>query len=94
MLFVAAVAVALIYLSWPVASAASASPSDTFTIGTALLVLGYFLYPVLALIASSLLVVASMLVIARVVERRRAWIGNRTPGTAADEAPSPPHIAP
>ncbi|HEX6061910.1 MAG TPA: hypothetical protein VF001_07550 [Candidatus Limnocylindria bacterium] len=72
MLFVAAVAVALVYLSWPVASGVPGGPSSSFTAGTAILIVGYIFYPVLALIVSGLLVIAPMLLIARVVERRRA----------------------
>ena len=72
MLFVAAVAVVLIYLSWPSTSGVPGSPSDTFTVGTAILIVGYLFYPMLALVASALLVIALMLLVARVVERRRA----------------------
>jgi len=81
-LFVAAVSVALIYLSWPVASGVPGVSSDTFTVGTAILILGYLFYPVLALIAGTLLVIALMLLIARVVECRRAQInGSGKPST-------------
>jgi hypothetical protein len=71
-LFIAAVAAALLYLSWPSTSGIPSAPSDTFTIATAILIVGYLVYPMLVLIASALLVIALMVLVARVVEGRRA----------------------
>jgi len=71
LLFVTAVAIALIYLYWPVASRVSGGPSGEFTVGTAILIAGYVLYPVLTFVAVALLVIALMLLVAGVMERRR-----------------------
>jgi hypothetical protein len=46
--------------------------SDTFTVGTAILVAGYLLFPVLALLAAGLLLIALMLLAGAAIERRRA----------------------
>ena len=46
--------------------------SDTFTLGTAILVAGYFLFPVFALAAAGLLLIALMLLAGAATERRRS----------------------
>lgn len=46
--------------------------SDTFTLGTAILVAGYLMFPVLALLAAGLLLIALMLLAGAAAERRRA----------------------
>jgi hypothetical protein len=43
-----------------------------FSVGTAILVAGYLLFPVLALLAAGLLLIALMLFAGAAVERRRA----------------------
>jgi hypothetical protein len=62
----------LIYLSWPVGSRTSSGLSDEFTVGMAILIAGYVFYPVLAFLAIGLLVIALMLFVAGVMERRQA----------------------
>jgi len=43
-----------------------------FSLGTAILIAGYLLFPVLALLAAGLLLIALMLFVGAAVERRRA----------------------
>jgi uncharacterized membrane protein len=43
--------------------------SDTFTLSTAILVAGYFLFPVLAFVAAALLLIALMLLAGAAIER-------------------------
>jgi hypothetical protein len=62
----------LIYLSWPVGSRPSSGLSEEFTVGMAILIAGYVFYPVLAFLAIGLLVIALMLFVAGVMERRQA----------------------
>jgi uncharacterized membrane protein len=66
---VAVFAAILLYLSWPAASSPTGL-SDTFTVGTAILIAGYVFYPVLAFVVLALLVITVMLLAARIVERR------------------------
>ena len=56
----------------PTTSDLGSGQPDTFTIGTAILVVGYLLFPVVALLAAALLLVALMLLVASAIERRRA----------------------
>ncbi len=67
---VAVFAVILLYVSWPAASSPM-ERTDTFTVGTAILILGYVFYPVLAFVAVAFVVIAVMLLAAQIVERRR-----------------------
>jgi hypothetical protein len=69
---VAAVAlgVALVYAMRPPPVVASGQ-SDPFTVWTATLVVAYFLFPVLALLAGGLLLVALLLFVAHLIESRR-----------------------
>lgn len=62
---------ALLYATRPPPILASGQP-DPFTVGTAILVVGYFLFPVLALLAAALPLVALLLVGAHLIESRRA----------------------
>ena len=68
---VVAVGVALLYATRPPPILASGQP-DPFTVGTAILLVGYFLFPVLALLAAALPLVALLLVGAHLIESRRA----------------------
>jgi hypothetical protein len=64
------VGVAFQYAMRPPPILASGQP-DTFTVGTAIVIVGYFLFPVLALLAAGLPVIALLLVVAQVIESRR-----------------------
>jgi len=66
-----ALGVVLLYAMRPPSILASGQP-DPFTVGTAILLVGYFLFPVLGLLAAVLLLVALLLVAAHLVESRRA----------------------
>ena len=71
LLVVAVFASILFYVSWPASSSPERGQSDAFTVGTAILIVGYVFYPALAFVAIALLVIALMLLAARLVERRR-----------------------
>jgi hypothetical protein len=58
----------VIYMLRPVAITGQ---PDGFTVGTAVLVVGYLLFPLLAVLALSLLVITLMLLAGAAVERRR-----------------------
>lgn len=68
---IVAVVVTLLYANRPAPNLATGQP-DTFTVGTAILVAGYLLFPVLALLAAASLLIALMLLGGAAVERRRA----------------------
>ena len=68
---VIALGAALLYASRPAFSNLGAGQPDPFTVGTAILVVGYMIFPVLALIAAVLLLVAMLLVLAQLIESRR-----------------------
>jgi hypothetical protein len=70
-LVVTVFAAILLYLSWPASSSPLSGRPDAFTVGTAILVVGYVFYPALAFIAIVLLVVTVMLLAGPVVQRRR-----------------------
>ena len=59
------------YATRPPPILASGQP-DPFTVGTAILLVGYFLFPLLAVLAAVLLLVALLLVAAHLIESRRA----------------------
>jgi hypothetical protein len=63
--------VALVALSVVRPELVSPQPG-TFSIGTAIVVAGYFLFPILVVIAGALLLLALMLFIGAAIERRRA----------------------
>ena len=71
MAIVVALGVVLLYAIRPPSILASGQP-DPFTVGTAILLVGYFLFPVLGLLAAVLLLVALLLVAVHLVESRRA----------------------
>ncbi len=68
---VVAVAVTVLYAVRPTPTLRPGQP-DAFTLGTAILVAGYLLFPVLALLAAALLLIALMLLAGPAAERRRA----------------------
>ena len=68
---VVALGAALLYASRPAFSNLGGGQPDPFTVGTAILVVGYLMFPVLALIAAVLLLVAMLLVLAQLIESRR-----------------------
>ena len=67
---VVALGIALVYVMRPPPIVASGQP-DPFTVWTAIVVVGYFLFPVLALLAAELLLVALLLVGAHLIESSR-----------------------
>ena len=67
-----ALAVAAGFLLYVLAMLVVAVEPGRFSLGTAILVAGYFLFPVLALLAAGLLLIALMLFVGALVERRRA----------------------
>jgi hypothetical protein len=67
---IVAVVVTALYAVRPAPTLAH-EQSDTFTVGTAILVAGYFVFPVLALVAAALLLIALMLLAGAAIERRR-----------------------
>ena len=52
-------------------SASSDRTESSFTVGTAILVAGYLIFPVLGLLAAGFLLIALLLFLAHLVERRR-----------------------
>jgi uncharacterized membrane protein len=68
---IAAVAVTVWYAIQPTPTTGPGEP-ETFTLGMSILVAGYVLFPVLALLALALLILALMLLAGAAAERRRA----------------------
>ncbi len=62
--------IALVYVMRPPSIVASGQP-DPFTVWTAIVVVGYLLFPILALLAAALLLVALLLLGAHLIESRR-----------------------
>ena len=75
---VVALTLAVLYVVGPAPSDLGSGQPDKFTIGTAIVIVGYLTYPVLMLLGPALLLIALMLVVGSAIERRRA-------GPAADD---------
>jgi hypothetical protein len=67
---IVAVGVGILYAVRPTPDLAG--QPDKFTIGTAVIVVGYLLFPILAVLAPALLLISLLLLIATAMERRRA----------------------
>ena len=52
-------------------SPATTGDGNQFTVGTAILVVGYLLFPLLAVLAAGLLLISLMLIAGEAIERRR-----------------------
>jgi hypothetical protein len=76
---VVAVGVALVYATRPPPILATGQP-DPFTVGMAILMVGYFLFPFLAFLAVALPFVAVLLVAARLIGSRSAGGSGGSPG--------------
>lgn len=61
--------VGLLYSAWP--RSADPDGGHAFTVSTAILIAGYLTFPILALLAIGLLLVALLLVVGQVIEGRR-----------------------
>ncbi len=72
---VAAIAGLVVVLSavviYGLQSPATNGEGNQFTVGTAILVVGYLLFPLLAVLAGGLLLISLMLVAGHAIERRR-----------------------
>jgi hypothetical protein len=66
---------AVVYVAGPARSDFGTGQADKFTIGTAIVVAGYLVFPVLVLLGPALLLIALMLFVASAIERRRAGPG-------------------
>lgn len=64
-----AMSVGLLYIAWP--WSADPDGGHAFTVGTAILIAGYLTFPILALLAIGLLVVALLLIFGQLIESRR-----------------------
>lgn len=69
LVIVVAAGVGVLYAIRPAPGLADGQP-DAFTVGTAILVVGYVLFPVLALLAAALLLVALLLLVGHLRESR------------------------
>jgi hypothetical protein len=75
---IVALSLAVLYAAGPGASDLGTGQRDKFTIGTAIVVVGYLWFPILVLLGPALLLIALMLFVGAAIERRRA-------GPAADD---------
>jgi len=75
---IVALSLAALYAAGPAASDLGTGQTDKFTVGTAIVVVGYLWFPILVLLGPALLLIALMLFVGAAVERRRA-------GPAADD---------
>ena len=75
---IVAVSLAVLYPAGPAAPDPGPGQRDNFTIGTAIVVVGYLWFPILVLLGPALLLLALMLFVGAAIERRRA-------GPAADD---------
>ena len=64
----------LLYSVGPTTSNPATGKLDTFTLGAAIAVAGYFAFPALLLLGSGLLLVALLLLVAHAIERRRTGL--------------------
>jgi len=69
---IVALSLAVLYVAGPAPSDLGSGQPDNFTIGTAIVIVGYLTFPVLMLLGPALLLIALMLVVASAIERRRA----------------------
>jgi hypothetical protein len=75
---IVALSLAVLYAAGPATSDLGTGQTDKFTIGTAIVVVGYLSFPILVLLGPALLLIAMMLLVGAAIERRRA-------GPAADD---------
>jgi len=75
---VVALSLAVLYVAGPAPSDLGSGQPDKFTIGTAIVIVGYLLFPILVLLGPALLLIALMLLVGAAIEGRRA-------GPAADD---------
>lgn len=80
-----ALGAALVSTARPAQSNLGGGQPEQFTVGTAILVVGYLLFPILALIAAVLLLVAVLLVVAHLIELRRDGGRGSTSSQAAGD---------